>query len=99
MTHETNGPDGLEALAARASNDPFFLGSLLAEHQRRQGLNDGALAAALGCAPDVLARLRLCRRPGAAGPSRTAGEDVEEVARHFGIDAGALRRIVEEGAG
>jgi hypothetical protein len=30
----------LEALAARASRDPFFLGSLLAEHQRRHGLDE-----------------------------------------------------------
>jgi hypothetical protein len=58
MTHQTNDPDldALEALAARASPDPFFLGSLLAEHQRRRGLDDGALAEALGCTPEVLAR-------------------------------------------
>jgi hypothetical protein len=41
-------------------------------------------------------RLRLRRRPGAAAPARTAEEDVAEIARHFGIDAEALRRIVEE---
>jgi hypothetical protein len=77
MTHEMNDPDPgrLEALAERASQDPFFLGSLLAAHQRRHGLDDGALAAALGCAPEVLVRLRLCRRPGVAAPARTAEED------------------------
>jgi len=46
----------------------------------------------------VLARLPLCRRPGAA-PSRTADDDIAEIARHFGIDAAALLRIVEEAAG
>jgi hypothetical protein len=46
----------------------------------------------------VLVRLRLCRRPSAAAPARTAEEDVAEIARHFGIDAAALRRVVEEAA-
>jgi hypothetical protein len=99
MIHETNDTGALEALAARASRDPFFLGSLLAEHQRRHNLDDEALAAALGCTPEVLARLRLCRRPGAAPPSRTAEEDVAKIARHFGIDPAPLRRVVEEVAG
>ena len=34
------------------------------------------LAALLGCTPDVLTQLRLCRRPGAAEPGRTAEEDM-----------------------
>jgi len=41
----------------------------------------------------------LASRPGAAAPSRTAEEDVEEIARHFGIAAEALLRVVEEAAG
>jgi hypothetical protein len=43
-------------------------------------------------------RLRLCRRPGAAEPGRTVGEDVADIAARFGLDAAALRRVVEEGA-
>jgi hypothetical protein len=45
----------------------------------------------LGCAPSVLANLRLCRRP-------RAGEDeaVVAIAERFGADASALRRVVEE---
>ena len=53
MPHETNDPDRLEGLAARTSRDPFFLGSLLAEYQRRHGLDDCALVADLGCTPVV----------------------------------------------
>ena len=37
------------------------------------------------------------RRPGAAEPKRTAAEDVSEIAARFGLDAAALRRVVEEG--
>jgi hypothetical protein len=58
--------------------DPFFLGSALAAYQRRHGLDDDGLAAVLGCAPDVLTQLRLCRRPGAAEPGRTAERDVAQ---------------------
>jgi len=80
MSDPTNesGPDPLDALAARVSADPFFLGSALAAYQRRHGLDDDGLAAVLGCAPDVLTQLRLCRRPGAAEPGRTAERDVAQ---------------------
>jgi hypothetical protein len=40
--------------------------------------------------------LRLCRRPGAVEPDRTANEDVQEIARRFAVDAAALARIVAE---
>jgi hypothetical protein len=45
-----------------------------------------------------VAGVRYLRRPGAALPSRTAEEDVTEIAARFGLDAAALRRVVEEGA-
>jgi hypothetical protein len=68
--------DSLEALAARARTDPWFLGFAPAAHQDRHELTDAALTRELGC-PDaaVLAVLRLCRRPPAAtaeqvGPGR-----------------------------
>jgi hypothetical protein len=62
-------------LAARVSREPFFLGSALAAYQRRHGLDDAGLAALLGCDVAALTDLRLCRRPGTAGPGRTE-EDV-----------------------
>jgi hypothetical protein len=89
----------LDHLASRVAGDPSFLGSALASYQQRHGLDDAGLAAVLGCTPNALTQLRLCRRPGVAEPGRTAEEDVAVSATRFGIDAAALRRIVEEGAG
>jgi hypothetical protein len=91
-------PNPLDRLAARCAGDPFFLASALAAYQLRHGLDDAALAALLGCAPDVLTQLRLCRRPAAALPSRTAADDVVEIAARLGLDTAALRLVVEEGA-
>jgi hypothetical protein len=79
--------------------ESFVQEDVTAPYQQRHGPDDGALAALLGRAPDVLTALRLCRRPGEAAPARTAGEDVATIARRFGLDAGALRRVVEEGTG
>jgi hypothetical protein len=90
--------NALDALAARVSDDPFFLASALAAYQRRHGLDDAALAKVLGCAPTVLTDLRLCRRPGAAEPARTAAEDMASIARRFGLDAAVLGRVVAEAA-
>jgi hypothetical protein len=84
----------LEALARRVTEDPFFLGSALADYARSEGLDDAGLAAALGCSGEALARLRLCRRPDPA-PERFAAE-VERIASRFGarpeVVAEAVRR-------
>jgi hypothetical protein len=45
----------------------------------------------------VLTSLRLCRRPGAAAPERTAEQDVLDICRRFGIEPAALRRVIEDG--
>jgi hypothetical protein len=74
------GLSGCDVLAARASTDPFFLGSALSAYQRRHRLDDAGLAAVLGCAPALLTQLRLCRRPGSAEPGRTAEGDVAQIA-------------------
>jgi hypothetical protein len=88
-----NEPDNpLDALAARLSDDRFFLASALADYQRRHGLDDAALARELGCDPAALTLLRLCRRPGAAEPGRPTEQDVTDISERFGIDAAALRR-------
>jgi hypothetical protein len=90
--------DPLDALARRVSDDPFFLASALAAYQRRHGLDDAALADLLGCPVAALTGLRLCRMPGGGDPGRSVGQDVRDVARHFGIDPAGLARVVE-GAG
>jgi len=73
-----------------------FLASVLATYPARHSLDDAALAAVLGCSVGVLTSLRLCRRPGAAQPGPTAALDVAAMAARFGVDAAALRQVVEE---
>jgi hypothetical protein len=80
-------------------SDPYFLAPVLAAYQRRHALDDAALAALLGCDPAVLTQFCLCRRPGAAEPSRPTEADMAAIAERFGLDAAALRGIVEEAAG
>jgi hypothetical protein len=89
-------PTALDRLAARCAADPFFLASALAAYQQRHALGDAGLAAVLGCPVAMLTQLRLCRRPGAATPGRTIEEDVATIAQRFGVDATALRRVVDE---
>jgi hypothetical protein len=55
--------------AARCSESiPTTIGYTLAAHRRRTGLDDGALAAYLGCPAEALPRLALCRRPDPSSP-------------------------------
>jgi hypothetical protein len=81
------------------AGDPRFLASVLAEFQRRHGLDDARLAALLGSKPAVLTPLHLCRRQGEAEQSRTSEEDVAEIARRFGLDPAAPVRVVEDAVG
>src|SRR5437870_659246 len=90
-----NDRNALEHLVARCATDPWFLGSALAAYQQRQNLDDAALASVLGCDVAVLLTLRLCRMPGVAEPHRTMEEDITDIADTFGVNAAALRRIVE----
>jgi hypothetical protein len=92
-----NPPDAKARLAARVSGDDFFLGSVLADYQRRHNLDEAQLASLLGCPLAAMPSVRLCRRPGAAEPDRGAEQDVLDIARRFGIDPAALRRVIEDG--
>jgi hypothetical protein len=85
-----------EATTRRAIADPYFLGHVLACYQQRHRLDDAGLAALLGCDIPMLTKLRLCRRPGADLPCRTAAKDVARMATRFGLAAGRLARVVEE---
>jgi hypothetical protein len=87
----------LERLARRVAGDPFFLSSALAGYQRRHGLDDAGLAASLGCPVAVLPSLRLCRMPGTAADQRTFDQDVNDIARRFGIGPAALARVLDDG--
>lgn len=91
----------IAALARRVEDDPFFLAAALATYARAEGLSDQQLAARLGCAPEQLSAVRLCRAPrGSAGEFQ---RDVERIAERFHVDgtiiaeavrmAGALRAL------
>ena len=84
--------DRLEHFARRVAGDEFFLASALAEYADSEGMDDAALAAALGCPASSLARLRLCRRP-RPDPAGMR-EDVTRIGEHFGIDPLRLAEMV-----
>jgi hypothetical protein len=84
----------LRRAAERASRDPFYLASSLLAYVRSEGLDDAGLAASLGCDPDALSALLLCRRPTGRGAVFRA--DVEAIAARFGIDAARLARRIRD---
>lgn len=86
--------DPLELLARRVEQDSFFLAALLAEYARAEGLNDAGLARALGCRPETLTGLRLCRAP---RPDATDfRDDTRQVAERFALDTERLRHVIRE---
>jgi hypothetical protein len=85
-------PDPLEYLARRAAADPSFLAAALAAFARTERLNDQALAAALGCPPDDLNALRLCRMPAADPPAFR--RDIDRIAAAFGLKADVLAEVL-----
>jgi hypothetical protein len=87
--------DPLDALAARAERESFFLAMPLAAYARSENLDDTGLAAALGCRREDLVMVRLCRAP-RAEPGEF-WEDVRCVAERFGLDAERLAAAVKRG--
>jgi hypothetical protein len=87
--------DPVESLARRVEGNPFFLASLLALYARSENLDETGLAAALGCRPDDLTDLRLCRAPHAE--PRPFWDDITRIAGHFGLDPNRLAEVVRRG--
>ena len=88
------GPSLLRRAAARAAGRAFFLASALLPYAEIEGLDDAALAEWLGCRPDDLPRLLLCRRPRPEPPAFRA--DVERIAEAFGLSAPTLAEVVRQ---
>ncbi|MCC6179781.1 MAG: hypothetical protein IT305_31090 [Chloroflexi bacterium] len=90
-------PDGdlLRRAAERASLRDFYLAASLLAFARAERFDDDALAAALGCGPADLPALLLCRRP--TGGGAVFRQDVEAIAKRFGLDAARLARAVRAG--
>jgi hypothetical protein len=87
--------DPLEALAARAEGDPYFLACPLAAYARHERLEDAGLAAALGCRAEDLTRVRLCRTPGTEDTD--FWDDVSRIAERFGMDPERLADAIKRG--
>ena len=81
----------LNELARRVASDTFFLASALAVYARSEGLDDAALAARLGCQPEALTMLHLCRRPQSGA---RFGPDIAAIAARFSVGAELLATVV-----
>ena len=81
----------LDDLARRVQVDPFFLASALAIYARSEGIDDAVLAAHLGCPPETLTMLRLCRRP---HPDERFAREITTIAERFPVGAEALAMVV-----
>ncbi len=87
--------DSVARLARRVAIDPFFFGFALAVYAAAEGLDETGLAAALGCPPEQLAHVRLCRAPRAdSGGFR---EDVDRIAEAFGLTREAVATVARRG--
>jgi hypothetical protein len=82
----------LARAAARAEADSFFVASALALYRSLTEMDDGALAAFLGCDEASLPRLALCRRP--SGESRSFRADVGRIAEFTGCDPSRLATLL-----
>lgn len=84
--------ESLKRAAQIAQGDPFYLAGLMEVYQHMEGMDSSSLARYLGCLPDTLPRVALCRRP---DPSpRRFRADVEAIARRFGLKADHLANLV-----
>jgi hypothetical protein len=80
----------LEVAADKSSSYSWTLGSLLKDYCSLERLAQDDLAAYLGCNPESLNWLSLCRKP----RSDHFVEDVTRIAKRFDLDKSKLAHIV-----
>jgi hypothetical protein len=84
--------NAMEILVERVAGDPRFIGAALAEagllHDRT------AAAARLGCSPEQIPRLALCRRPDPT--NERFADDVRRIAEFVRCDPVRLRDLLRE---
>jgi hypothetical protein len=85
----------LDILAQRADADPFFLGCSLQQYARSEGLSEKQLMDMLGCSPESLVLVRLCRAPG--GDSQQFQKGIQEISAKFNINPQLLAEVVRRG--
>ncbi len=83
----------LESLAKRLESDPSFLACALRSFATSQKLDEAGLASTLGCSPETLTALRLCRMP----RDDHFKEDMDTIARRFNIDRNTLASATRHG--
>lgn len=87
--------ESVARLARRVAIDPCFLAFALAEYAAAEGLDEAGLAAALGCPPDRLSHVRLCRAPRADPDGFRA--DVDRIVEAFGLNRDTVAAAVRHG--
>jgi hypothetical protein len=87
-------PDILQWAAKRAAEEDCLLGYDLREYRELHEATEADLASVLGCSPEALVCLALCRRPDPAAQSFRA--DVEQIALHCGAKAQKLAALLRE---
>jgi len=90
----STAPSWLHVAARDATGRPWTLGALLQLYAEREHCTMENLAGELGCRPELLQRIALCRRP---RDDRFA-EDIATVASRFDVDPVALLRIARHAA-
>jgi len=75
-----------------ASDDPFYMGWHLARYSEMKGLSVAELGKELGCLPDTVNSISLCRAPRSEPPHFQ--DDIERVADRFQVRADKLVGIV-----
>ncbi|MDQ2745352.1 MAG: hypothetical protein M3Z66_24055 [Chloroflexota bacterium] len=83
-------PDPIERMAQRATDDPFYVASAMAEYARSEGIPWRQVASLLGCSEEQLSQVALCRRP----YGDAIWNDLVRIAGRFALDAEALATMV-----
>lgn len=86
----------LHAMVERSKHDPFFLGYYVHRIAQAHGWDDQATADAVGCSPDRLHLLYLCRWPMASDAQ--FDEHVQRIAEYVPCNEPALRNLLDGSA-
>ena len=84
--------DMLLKMSRLASDDPFYMGWHLARYSEMKGLSVVELGKELGCLPETVNSISLCRAPRSEPPHFQ--DDIERVADRFQVRADKLVGII-----
>ncbi len=84
--------DMLFKMSRLASDDPFYMGWHLARYSKMKGLSISEMGKELGCLPETVTSISLCRAPRSEPPHFR--NDIERVANRFQVRADKLVGII-----